>query len=371
MNPCFWPEVRRGSERLARELADGLIRRGHIVHLITSHPGLPSRRKEDGLQVIRNWRPPGSRLRRRLFEDHLTHVPFSYVSLRRGQYDVAHALYPTDAVAAARWTARTGRPSVLSYMGIPHRRNLADRRWRIGTLRRALAGCSAVTSLSKAADAGFRRWLGVETRVIPPGVDLQAFGPGTGRANEPTVLFAASGSDPRKRLDLLVSAFAIVRARRHEARLLISSRDGDRVRSAGEGIELVNLDERAELVAAYRRASVTALPSVEEAFGLVLVESLACGTPVVASRSGALPEIVDRASIGRLFEGDDPEALAGALLEALDLSTESETAAACRQRAEEFRIERTIDAFERLYRELTESLVETESSSTIESLTHA
>ena len=53
-----------------------------------------------------------------------------------------------------------------------------------------------------------------------------------------------------------------------------------------------------------------ALPSVDEAFGLVLVESLAAGTPVVAARSGACPEIVTDDLIGRLFEpdaADDPE----------------------------------------------------------------
>ena len=68
--------------------------------------------------MVRTWRPPSGRLRRRLYEDHLTHVPFSYLELARGDDDVAQALYPTDALAAARWTRRTGRPSVFSLMGI-------------------------------------------------------------------------------------------------------------------------------------------------------------------------------------------------------------------------------------------------------------
>jgi glycosyltransferase involved in cell wall biosynthesis len=352
MNPCFWPEVRRGSERLIRELADGLLERGHSVHLITSHPGLPSRRTEDGLDVIRNWRPPSGRLRRRLFEDHLTHVPFSYLSLKRGRYDVAHAMYPTDALAAARWTERTGHPSLLSYMGIPHRRNLADRRWRIATLRRAIAGCSALTTLSEAADRGFRRWLGVGTRVIPPGVDLDAFQPGPGRSAEPSILFAASPSDPRKRLDLLLSAFTQVRERHLDARLLISDSGAGAGQASTPGVEWANLDHPEALAAAYRRAWVTALPSLDEAFGLVLIESMACGTPVTASRSGALPEVVDGRPVGTLFDGDDPAALARALEEAFELSRNADTAAACRGRAEDFSIDRTVDAFEQLYAEL-------------------
>ena len=89
LSPCFWPEVRRGSERFVRDLADGLIARGHEPRLITSHAGRPSRAVEDGLPVVRHWRPPARRLRAREYEDHLTHVPFSYLELRAGRDDVA------------------------------------------------------------------------------------------------------------------------------------------------------------------------------------------------------------------------------------------------------------------------------------------
>ena len=48
LNPCFFPEVKRGSERLIRELANGLVRSGHEPTLITSHPGTPSRPTRTG-----------------------------------------------------------------------------------------------------------------------------------------------------------------------------------------------------------------------------------------------------------------------------------------------------------------------------------
>ena len=89
--PCTWPEVRRGGERLVRDLAAGLVQRGHAPRLITSHPGMTSRRMEDGFEVIRSWRPPEGRLRRRLVEDYVTHVPFSYMHLRNGDDEVALA----------------------------------------------------------------------------------------------------------------------------------------------------------------------------------------------------------------------------------------------------------------------------------------
>jgi glycosyltransferase involved in cell wall biosynthesis len=351
LNPCYWPEVRRGSERFARELADGLIARGHRPRLVTSHPRRSSSRVEDGMEVVRSWRPPDARLRRRQWEDHLTHLPSSYLALRRGRDDVAHALYPTDALAALAWKARTGRPVILSFMGIPHRSWLAARRGRTGAIVRAMRGADAVVALSETAAAAFERWLGLRPRVIAPGVDLQAFAPGPGRAPAPTILCAADHTQPRKRVGLLVEAFALVRREHPDARLVLS-----RVRGAaapsGAGIEERDLDDRATLAGANREAWVAALPSIGEAFGLVALEALACGTPVVASDREALPEVVDSPRIGRVFAGGEPAALAAALLEALDLARDPETSPACRARAELFSTGRCADAYVALYEEV-------------------
>jgi glycosyltransferase involved in cell wall biosynthesis len=355
LSPCFWPEVRRGGERMLRDLADGLLARGHEPRLITSHPAPPSRAVEDGLAIVRHWRPPARRLARRRFEDHLTHVPFSYLSLARGHDDVAHAVYATDALAAARWTRRTGRPSVFAVMGPPDRRYLVQRRHRVRITLAAARGCSTVTALSEFAAAALRRSLGVEARVIHPGVNVGRFTPGGERAEQPTVFCPAALADPMKRADVLLAAFERVRRARPGARLVLDRPRDPAVaaRFERDGVELAGpLATTEALVGHYRRAWVTALPSVGEAFGLVLAESLACGTPVVGTRAGAIPEVVDRDAVGRLFERDDPDALAGALLEALELARDPATAAACRARAEELSIERTTTAYERLYRDL-------------------
>jgi glycosyltransferase involved in cell wall biosynthesis len=357
LNPCFFPEVRRGSERLIRELANGLVAAGHEPTLITSHPGTPSRSVEDGLRVIRNWRPPDARLTRRLYPDYLTHVPFSYASLRAGDYDIANAFFPTDALAAVCWTERTGRPAVFSYGGLPDRAVLADRRHKLRILERAVRGSAAVVTSSRTAADAMERWMGVRARPIYPGVDLDAFSLGNGRDPEPTIFCAASPDDARKRVGLLAAAFARVRRDRPAARLVvIEPRDPASIRRHGldgEGIELIaQVEAPAALAPTYRRAWVTALTAYREAFGLVLVESLACGTPVVGTRDGAVPEVVSDESLGRMFEGDDERAVARALLEGLELASDKGTAMACRARAEDFSTARCAREYEDLYREL-------------------
>lgn len=352
LNPCFWPEVRRGSERFARELADGLLAHGHRPRLITSHPGRTTHTVEHGLPVARHWRPPQGRLRRRLYEPWLTHLPASYLDLRRGEDDLAHALYPSDGAAAARWRKLTGRPVVLSYMGLPHRASLANRRLRVALTLEAVHGASAVVALSATARDAFWRWLGVEARVIAPGVDLERFTPDPAAlALDPTILCAADAGEPRKRVGLLVEAFSRVRRERPTARLVLSARGTEGMDAPG--VERRDLDDTGALAAANREAWVAALPSWGEAFGLVALEAMACGTPVVGADREAIPEVVDSEAVGRLFAGDDPAALAGALLEALDLSADPATAAACRARAEQFSWERTTAAYLDLYREVS------------------
>jgi glycosyltransferase involved in cell wall biosynthesis len=218
-------------------------------------------------------------------------------------------------------------------------------------------GCTATVVSSRTAAEEFRRRLGVQARVIHPGVDLSIFSPGASRPESPTIFCAAPPEVARKRVPLLVAAHALVRRERPDARLrLLRPEDAQTaaaLEDAERGVELVEPVESAhDLAAQYRGAWISALPSTGESFGIVLVESLACGVPVVGTNHGAIPEVVDRDTIGRLFDGDDERALAAALLEALELSEDPASRAECRRRAEEFSLERYTEAHEALYAEL-------------------
>lgn len=352
MNFGYWPEVQRGNERIVHDLATELARNGHRTSILTSHPGRPTRTWEEGVRVVRSWRPPESPLRARRIQENLTHLPFSYLELIRGDFDVAQASFATDATAAARWTRRTGRPSVFSFTGIFGRENVSSVRMRRRVVEAATSEVSVVLALSEAARDSIWRWLAVEARVIYPGVDLKRFSPGT-RAAAPTIGCAADVTDARKRVPLLVSAFGLLRRERPDAELLLvdpGGPEGQRLRDT-PGVRLVprSVDAATEI---FRTSWTSVLCSEREAFGLVLIESLACGTPVVGTRDGAIPEIIDGPEIGRLFEGSDARRLANALAETLELSEDPSTEQACRERAARFSIERSAREHEDLFREL-------------------
>lgn len=353
LNYCYWPEVRRGTERVMHDVATGLAARGHRPRIVTSHPARPTRTVEEGVEVVRNWRPPDYPLRVRAIGEHLTHLPFTLRTLRAHDPDLVHAFYASDALASVAWARRTGRPSVLSWMGLMGAGWQSYRALRLETITRAVHGSDALVVLSRTARDSVWRWMGVQGRIIHPGVDTRHFTPGGRRDERPTIVCAAAPDEPAKRVGLLVRAFAHVRRERPGAQLvLMRPRDAALARElGGEGIELS--DARSdEVVDLYRRAWVSALPSVNEAFGLVVAEALACGTPAVASSGFGPAEIIDRPEVGRLFDGDDERALARALLEALDLAHDRATVQACVDRAAEFGTEAATAAHEELYAEL-------------------
>jgi glycosyltransferase involved in cell wall biosynthesis len=99
----------------------------------------------------------------------------------------------------------------------------------------------------------------------------------------------------------------------------------------------------------YGTAWVTVLPSKWESFALALVESLACGTPVVATRHGASPERVVEGT-GFLSEPDDLDSLVDACDRALDLASDPAIAARCRSAAEPWDWDALAPRYERIYR---------------------
>ncbi len=131
----------------------------------------------------------------------------------------------------------------------------------------------------------------------------------------------------RKRVDVLLRAAAALHGRipELEVRIVGNGPCAAALRQLAAGLKLdgtvafLGDVSRTQLVEEYRGASVFCLPSVQEGFGIVLLEAMAAAKPIVASRAAAIPEVVPHAT---LVEPDNPEALAAGI-EALYRSPEN------------------------------------------------
>ncbi|HEV2821168.1 MAG TPA: glycosyltransferase family 4 protein [Solirubrobacteraceae bacterium] len=355
LHPFYWPEVRRGSERVVHDLGAGLTAAGHRARVVATHPSLRGWSLEDGVAVRRLPRRPERLARVTGLPAPAGHLPALVAHLHRRPPDVVHAFFVGEGLAALAWGRARGRPVVLSVMGLPHERSYGGRR-QARAAARVARRVDAVVAISAAVADGVRAHLAGRVEVIHPGVDLDTFAPGGERAPAPTVYCPAALEDPRKQAALLLGAFARVRAERPDARLLIERpRDAALAArlAAAEGVEtLAAAGDDATLVARYRRAWATVLPSRREAFGLVLAEGLACGTPGVGAREGGIPEVIGSDGVGRLHEPGDEQALARALLEGLELGGDPGVGAACAAHARRFDQRGAVRAHLALYREL-------------------
>ena len=176
-----------------------------------------------------------------------------------------------------------------------------------------------------------RRWqieaLGSDAVQIPNGVDVDAFAsaaplPGYPRPGR-TVLFLGRFDEPRKGMEVLLGALpALVQSFPDVEILVVGRGDEDDLREeagdlAGHVRFLGEVDD-AEKAAALRSADVYCAPNTGgESFGIVLVEAMAAGTPVVASDLDAFRRVLDDGEAGRLVPVEDSGGLADALIAVL------------------------------------------------------
>lgn len=155
-------------------------------------------------------------------------------------------------------------------------------------------------------------------RVVPNGISERFYSEPScaTEVSEPYVLFVGS-SGPRKNLGRLVTAMALLRERGQRELLVVAGSDGsDNLRSLdADGIRVLGRVNDERLHALYAGARCVVLPSLHEGFGLPALEAMACGAPVVAARSGALPEVCGNAAV--FVDPLDVDAIALGIAQAL------------------------------------------------------
>lgn len=243
----------------------------------------------------------------------------------------------------------------------PEHYRLRFRAYYNSLLRRYVRSAARILVPSHATEEALRRrWPGARTAVVPLGVDpvFTADGPrfvpelASGR-----VIAYTGGYNGRKRIDDLLRAFESVARELADVTLLMTGTPPTDVSralaqsSAAGRIQVTGYLSDADLASVYRLADVVVYPSTTEGFGFPVVEAFASGTPVVASSTASLPELVGEA--GLLVELGDVRRLASSISRLLE---DDQLAGRCREagldRARSYGWERTAELTLACWREV-------------------
>ena len=345
-----------GTAPFIEEIARSVVARGHEVDLVLpAHPQL-SRDPENGLRFfpfdyapvsgLDVWGYAQSMNADRGFKwKTLLVAPFAALATRgavrrrlnRDAYDIVHAHWVVPGGVLSRGPAKSaGKPFVISLHGsdvfAAERTSLVG-----GAVRRAFADAGAVTACS--SDLRTRALaLGAaadRTRTVPYGVDARFFGESDPRPDrEREAMRRRLGASSSQTLVVAVGrlvekkGFAhLIEAARSKPNMHVAIvGDGDlhadlesRSRASGGSVTLAGRFSRTEIRDALRCADVIAVPSVVDSKGNVdglpnaLLEAMAAGKPIVASRVAGIPDVVTDDIEGVLVPPQDPAALRDAL----------------------------------------------------------
>jgi D-inositol-3-phosphate glycosyltransferase len=299
-----------------------------------------------------------------------------------GWYDIIHSHYWLSGQVG--WLARDrwGVPLVHAAHTLGRVKNAAlatddtpEPFARIAGEQQAVAEADRLVASTDGEARDLVRWYGADPArisVVPPGVDLATFVPAPGArerlgfAADGLVLTFVGRIQPLKAPDILLRAAAALdndgRLGRRVRVVVLGAPSGtglarpgwlaDLARELGlaDRVTFAPPVDRATLADYYRASDLTVVPSYNESFGLVALESAACGTPVVAARVGGLPTAVADGVSGVLVDGHDPDVWADVIGRLLrDPRRRAELAAGTRRHAERFSWQQTTEGLLHAY----------------------
>ena len=241
------------------------------------------------------------------------------------RYDVLHSHYWLSGVVAMQLAQRWAIPHIIMFHTLAHLKQLANPNGtepsiRLQMERRLIQQADSIIASTNDERIQIIRHCGAtpgQVRVIPCGIDLKLFKPqDQQQAREklglrpylPVLLFVGR-LDPFKGPDLLLHTAAMME---QKAQIVIvggkSSNDKDVEQlkelaaqlKISKQVHFIGARPQYALPAIYSAADVTVVPSYHESFGLAAIESLACSTPVVATRAGGLTTVIHNNETGFL-----------------------------------------------------------------------
>ncbi len=334
-----------GMSVCVRELARELGRRGHRVDIFT-RASRPSDKDcivlADNVRLVYLKVPKAYRAAKDALFPHLPDYFKRLEAFRlreRIAYDLVHSNYWLSGCIGSRAQACWSVPHLTTFhtLGLLKNRignGLHEPDLRIAAEKQVAQDCSHIVVGSRRERQNLSRHYHVaksKIGIAPCGVDLKLFRP-LGRAyarrrlgldtGEKIVLYVGR-FDPLKGISRVVEAIGLLR--QHPVRFIIAGGDGQanpEVRklqalsgrlSLDGAVRFVGRVDQQVLPLYYSAADVLAVPSLYESFGIVALEALACGTPVIATPVGAMDSIIRNGRNGLIVKGETPAAFARAI----------------------------------------------------------
>jgi phosphatidyl-myo-inositol alpha-mannosyltransferase len=330
-------DVPGGVQSHVLQLAEVLRERGHEVSVLapaSPHVSLPEYVVSAGKAIPIPYNGSVARLQ---------FSPAVHGRVRRwladGNFDVLH-LHEPNAPSLSMWALRIAEGPIVATFHTSTTKSLTLSVFQslLRPWHEKIVGRIAVSDVA-------RRWqmeaLGTDAVEIPNGVDVASLASaprldGYPRAGK-TVLFLGRYDEPRKGMEVLIEALPRVVERFPDLQVLVVGHgDEDELRAqAGplaEHMRFLGLVDDAGKASAMRSADVYCAPNIGgESFGIVLVEAMAAGAPVVASDLDAFRHVLRDGEVGRLVPPGDAAGLADGLIETLenDAVRERYAAAGC------------------------------------------
>lgn len=348
----FPPKWLAGTEIATYNLAGHLARRGHEVHVITSHDAdLPELSEENGFYIHR------IALLKIRFIGIVTFWAKIFLKIRKIKPDIVHSQSLSISIPA--WAAKKFLKIPYVVWGQGSDIYLPELFTRM-TSKPILQDADALLALTEDMKKKMREIHNREIFVVPNGVDLERFKISSGgkkKGNAKTIVFVGR-LYPIKGVQYLIEAMAVVHREMPDVKLVL----------VGDGVErsrLVELSKRlnlndcikfegqvpqAKIPQIMHQADVFALSSLSESFGIVNIEAMAAGLPIVATNVGGIPYIVEEGVNGYLVKAKNPDAIAARILILLQNDEIHEKMSANnREKAELYTWDKVAGTVERIY----------------------
>lgn len=358
------PDKTAGTAMSTHFLAEHLSERGHDVTVVVNERRMaPSHEQHNNVTVVR-LRPLPLRLTRMAQRA----AALSAIARRlRPQIIQGQSISCGTLALAAGSLARIPTITYVQGLDMYDAGPWARRTYVRWTLRQS----RAVVTVTEDLRALVEGLAGRPATVIPHGLrrrDTHLLSRAAARQSvglplETPLILYVGRLTPVKGVRYLLRALPSVFTRLPEARVVLVG-DGEEGRSLREAARDLGITDRvtfagpqahADVIRFMRAADVLVLPSIKEAFGMVLVEAMSCGLPVIASAVMGIPHVVEDGVHGRLVPPADPARLASAVIDLLaDRHARADMAVRNVRRAEKFELGHVAAQFERLWTSLVD-----------------